>query len=96
MAIKTLQPMPTLKDFTVEGVGHRLWDSYEVQLILRGEVIFQLVMNEYIERDAVGLIDTKTNQWTANVDRYVVEGYCTIRSTNYLFLKEVKPKEAKS
>jgi len=77
----------TLDDFLSSDIGHSVWDSNEVRIILNEEVVFILKMNAYVELDELNLINND-NEFTPEIEKYLMEDYKTIDGVNYIFIKE--------
>ncbi len=83
----TVLPNVKFLNFLDTDKGHNAFDSIEVRLILLEETVFVLKMNEYIEKDTIGLINDDS-EFTEVVDTLLVEAHTCIDNINYIFVKK--------
>jgi archaellum biogenesis ATPase FlaH len=76
-----------LEEFLSTEVGHNLWDSTEVRLVLRKKTIFILKMNYEVILDTLGIIG-KNNEFTKKVENLLFDDYVEIDGVNYILVKE--------
>jgi hypothetical protein len=74
-----------LEEFLNTEEGAALWDSYEVRMVLHGETVFQLLCNEEIYMDKLGLLKDAP-VFSLYLKDYIVVNQATVDGVIYIFI----------